>query len=217
MTVQHFPEFSNSKFLIHIAFHFNKKRLQFLEGVISTICEYPFKQIDLVIDTNDRKFQHAALALNVPAHVDIRVSVHTDLKHPFLLTWAHRENIAEQKNNYDYYMYVEDDIAVSNEALRHWRLDSILLSTHDKIRGFLRSEVDVDKNVMSTDFMKPVRCREMIKIDGKSYLRPKNPYQGFWVYSNKQLELFMSSQCWEDGNHADWAGRESIRRNDVVK
>jgi len=208
MTAKKFPEFCDSAMLIHIAFHYNSGRLKYLQEVIATINKYEFRQIHIVIDTNDGVLESWVQKLSFPSLVTYQVVTHSSLSHPFLLTWQHREHIGEQRENYEYFMYLEDDIAVSYESLQYWRTDSILLFPQGKIRGFIRSEINAKNEIVSTDYFKNVRCKEVLCLGRKAFIRPKNPYQGFWVYSKLQLNVFISSRCWEDANHSDWAVRE---------
>lgn len=208
MSSNNFPEFNISTILIHIAFHYNRDRLKYLDEVITTIGTYDFSKVQVVIDTNSNNLDAWMSALNLCKHVSIRMEVHDNLADPLSLTWQHRDNISNQKNNFEYFMYLEDDISVSYAALKHWRQDSKLLSRHNKIRGFIRTELNSDNIMMSTDYPKKVRCKEVLKIAGQVFIKPKNPYQGFWVYEKAQLMKFITSPCWSDGNHSDWGIRE---------
>lgn len=207
MTSEIFPVFSESALLIHIAFHYVPDRFVYLHDVLAEIDSYSFKKIDVFIDTNDDRLISDISKLDFPGITKLEVLLHNDLEHPYLLTWTHRKNIESLRDKYDYFMYLEDDIAVSYDALQKWRDDSIFLDKYGSIRGFIRTEVTPGNEIVCTDYKKPVRCKDLIEINGGKFIRPDNPYQGFWVYSKKQLDEFYSSKCWADGN-CDWDVRE---------
>jgi len=207
MSSTNFPEFPESDLLIHIAFHYNEDRFSYLFDVLAEIGTYDFKRIDVYIDTNSIKLSSAVSKNEFPGLSKLEVLLHDELEHPYLLTWKHRENIESLRNKYDYFMYLEDDIAVSYDSLLKWRDDSIFLDAYGKIRGFIRTEVNSRNEIVSSDYKKPVRCKELTVINQKTFIKPRNPYQGFWVYSKKQFDDFYSSKCWINGN-CDWEVRE---------
>lgn len=207
MTYNNFPKFSESKIIIHIAFHYNEERFEYLRGVISSILDYNFNRVDIYIDTNVDNFDTGKLGLDLPENIGLKIIPHQNLEHPFLLTWQHRKNIISLKNEYDYFMYLEDDISVTYEALRKWREDSVLLYKYGKIRGFIRCEENNDHEIVSTDYLEKIKCNQIGCFGGKIFFKPKNPYQGFWVYSKEQINKFIESMCWHDGN-CDWEVRE---------
>jgi hypothetical protein len=202
-----FPEFPESRLLVHIAFHYNEARFDYLFRVLKEISSYNFKTIDVYIDTNSNKLSSRIPAGDYPGISRIEVLLHDNLDHPFLLTWKHRENIESLKNKYDYFMYIEDDIAVTYDALQKWRDDSVFLDHHGKVRGFIRTEVNSKNEIVSTDYVKPVKCKDILFIDKRTFIAPANPYQGFWFYSKKQFDDFYASECWINGN-CDWEVRE---------
>jgi hypothetical protein len=202
-----FPEFSTSSLLVHIAFHYNEDRFKYLFSVLEKISLYDFERIDVYIDTNSEKLLPGVALSDYPGVSSIEVSLHENLDHPFLLTWAHRANMESLKDEYDYFMYVEDDIAVSYDSLLKWREDSIFLDDYGKIRGFIRTEVNAKNELVSSDYKKPIKCKEIVFIDEKTFIAPANPYQGFWFYSKKQFDGFYGSECWVSGN-CDWGVRE---------
>lgn len=207
MASANFPVFSESDLLIHIAFHYDKNRFTYLYDVLKEVGSYDFENIDVFIDTNNNRLISDISKWDFPGISRLEVLLHDELEHPFLLTWAHRKNIESLRNQYDYFMYLEDDIAVSFNSLQKWRDDSIFLDDYGKIRGFIRIEVNSRNEIVSTDYVRPIRCNEIIVINGKRFIKPKNPYQGFWFYSKKQLGEFYSSKCWTNGN-CDWEVRE---------
>lgn len=200
------PNLSCASLLIHIAFHFDDKRASYLFAVLDVIQGYGFSHIDIVIDTNNHKTK--GLVKHYKEHLNLSIHVHENLTHPYELTWSHRENVYKNRGSYDYVMYTEDDIEVSWETLQAWRDDSLLLYPLGYLRGFTRIEKADDGDFFYTDYFKRERLCNIVYIGDKFYLKPHNPHQGFWIYSKKMMEDFISSPCWVDGNNSDWEIRE---------
>lgn len=202
-----FPELSRSSLIVHVAFHYVAARAQYLLRVLDEINAYQFAKIDIYVDTN--RNETSALLRNVETRpgVTIHVVTHTNLEHPFDLTWTHRRNIDAALGNYDYYMYIEDDICVSDAALHAWHDDSERLAEHGYLRGFVRAEINPDGELVSTDYKKPIGSENLLRVENHLYIQPENPYQGFWLYSQQQMQTFVASECWQNGN-CGWPVRE---------
>ena len=202
-----FPQLEQSSALIHIAFHYNYERLKYLKTVIDTICGYEFCKISVVIDTNSEEFKLSDVAIT-GSHVHCRVEIHERLEHPYLLTWAHRDHIEVNADEYDYYMYIEDDIAVSWDSLNAWRDDQSLLHPLGLLRGFVRTETRKDGALVASDYESRQSLKKVIRIENKRFLHTGYPYQAFWIYSKNQLDSFINSRCWRE-KVSQWGIREN--------
>ena len=203
-----FPRFSESRLLVHIAFHYVAERLTYIEQVLRMIDGYEFASIDVVIDTNTPEFELDALRFQPREPVSITRSVHEQLDHPFRLTWQHRVAMEKAIGDYDYFMYIEDDILVPFEALCRWREDSSKLDPLGYLRGFVRYEKNEAGTLVVTDQTRPARLWNFVSVGREVYYHPRNPYHGFWVCGLGQMRRFMENLAWRDGNHAGWAVRE---------
>ncbi len=191
----------------HITFFYDEKRLVYLHEVIDHLLQID-AQVDIYIYTNQEftiNKGHATIKTLIfpySAQGKPKFSYKSIVKklgfdrwiHPFYLTWEHRKVVEEQVNNYDIQLYLEDDIKFTADNLTYW------LNYHEKVAkqgynlGFLRTEVDgADKFV--TDLMAPLH--NIITLDGKKYvLNDNNPYYGFWIYDQKELQAFIKSKEW---------------------
>ncbi|MBL4585297.1 MAG: hypothetical protein JKX83_11865 [Pseudomonadales bacterium] len=206
MNEKQFPSLEKYSLLVHIAFHFVRDRIQYLTQVLNATYQYPFRHIEIVIDTNTDELDLASLP-KASEHITIRLEIHREMDHPFLLTWQHRPQMLAQLDQHDYFMYIEDDIVVSSNGIKRWHEDSIDLYFQGYIRGFIRTEITRDGTRVSTDQYRKTRLKNIRSINGKPYYLPQNPYQGFWIYSKEQMGDFINSSCWKDGN-CDWSIRE---------
>ena len=202
------PDFLNSKIIIHIAFHFIENRFQFLQSVINYISNYKFKKIDIFIDCNSEEIKKYSFLDRDKTNIDIKYLIHKNLDHPFLLTWTHRQNMYKNLSKYDYFMYIEDDIAVPFSAIQQWKIDTEILFPFGYLRGFLRVEKSSDNVLRCTDQTTRAKIDNFSCLNNTLYFRPSNPYQAFWIYDKSQMNIFVNNRCWHDGNHPSWEIRE---------
>ena len=109
---------------------------------------------------------------------------------------------------YDFFMYIEDDMLVSWDAILRWHLETQLLSPTGFLRGFLRVEKNRDDVWMATDVRRPMKNPPLLKAGGQRYISPTHPYHAFWIYTREQMEEFVETQAWLDGD-APWDSRAS--------
>ena len=102
--------------VLHIAFYYKEERLEYIHKIIDESYRYLFSSVDIFIHTNE-EFE---LKDRVNDNVRVNVIVHK-LEHPFALTWLCRELMLEQKDLFDAFMYIEDDILVPKEAINYWQ------------------------------------------------------------------------------------------------
>ena len=195
-----FPEFTCSRILIHVAFHFVEKRLQYLESVIKEFGTYAFSNMTVVIDTNTAETIPYIEKISSGFGYKPEVHVHEELEHPFDLTWVHRSNMESRLQDYDYFMYLEDDILIPYACLERWREDSQKIHNRGYIRSFLRVDRTEDGTLVSTDHKRRIRHYSIIRIDDVDYVQPWNPYHACWIYDSLQMEEFLGHPFWQQGD-----------------
>jgi hypothetical protein len=100
--------FKQKKLLVCIPHHHSEDRLQYLSEVINNCLSYPM-DVHIIVDTNEHNEMIEKYNPNVS------VAYHNNLEHPYNLTWQHRLHILDQIDNYDYFMYIEDDMLLPFE------------------------------------------------------------------------------------------------------
>jgi len=115
----------------HITFFYDENRFKYLDKAIEYIKDHPY-HTDIYIHTN-QYFRHKVFP-------DLNIIVHELPENPFYLTWKCRPIIEKQKDNYDIFMYLEDDIGIPKKAIEYWLKykDECLRSGMNL--GFLRVE-----------------------------------------------------------------------------
>lgn len=196
----------------HITFFYDENRFKYLNRLIQEAATYPHK-VDIFIHTNKSISDDK---LHSPPNVTILVYIH-DLKgmDPFLLPWLCRPIMESQKNHYDIFMYVEDDILVPKEALVYWLEHKNTVMDQNYNLGFLRIEVDsigrhfTTDNATSPDGSIDQTLTRTLFINGKEYaINDANPYCAFWIYDANEFSRFIYSGLYNPASINGYGVRE---------
>src|SRR2546429_4913221 len=76
---------------------------------------------------------------------DIRVKVGLPTKDPWTLPFAHKEVFAENLNDYDLFLYNEDDIRITEAHINAF-VEATKILNDDEIAGFMRFELGGDRS-----------------------------------------------------------------------
>jgi len=178
------------KACIHIAFYFKENRLNYLDRMLKEYNNYPC-EVDIYIHTN---VQFPTERWNLYDNGVVTTIVHDFTNgNPMFLTWKCRELYPKQLNNYDVFMYSEDDILVPKKAFDYWLQNKDMVNAENYNLGFFRIQVDntVDYEYI-TDAQESTFDRNIISIGNKKFLVNKFSYCAFWIYDKKEMEIFMS-------------------------
>lgn len=203
------PSMLTGRLKVNIAFHLKHTRIKYLIETLKQIRGLPFEEISVVVDTNSVE------TLNLLRYYDkaaaTGVVVHGDLDHPFKLTWAHRAQMRFAFSEFDYFMYIEDDIIVTPESVKLWNHLLPVLSSNGYLPGFLRVEHNRNGKLVASDFMNKALPSDIIYLNGNPYLLTPFPYQAFWIYDKSTMAKFMESKAFLLGDIPYVEGR--IREN----
>lgn len=188
----------------HISFYFVKERIVYINRIIDETNTYEC-MTDLYIHTN-KDVQESMF--HAYTNGSIRFINH-DLSgvHPFYLTWKCRELLRQQRDEYDIFMYIEDDILVPYRAIRYWlRYNEKLIEMNYNL-GFVRIESENDIEYI-TDLGRK-KFDTIIKLNDESYVvNNKNPYCAFWIYNKDEFHRFLQSNYYDPKNIVKYATRE---------
>jgi len=189
------------RLLVHIAFHYVPDRLHFLETVIDALFRYRSMQVKIVVDTNSSELRECLKQLNEHSgnSHSLEVVVHDSLSHPYALTWAHRNGMAACIDDFDYFMYLEDDILVLPEVFDAWRLDLDLLDEFRLERGVLRVEKSNGGELFSSDWWRTAKSPTSYTVRERTFVVPDSAYQACWLLNREQMRRFHSSEAWHHG------------------
>jgi 2-polyprenyl-3-methyl-5-hydroxy-6-metoxy-1,4-benzoquinol methylase len=105
---------------------------QYLARVTQEYRSMPF-ETRVVIFSNERK--------EIPAGAELVVGLPT--ANPRSLSFAHKQMFADQANDFDLFIYSEDDILIAEKNIRAF-LQLCTILREDEIPGFILKEIDAD-------------------------------------------------------------------------
>jgi len=190
----------------HISFFYIEERKKYIYAIIAETRKYPYKT-DIFIHTNT----DFSLDLQDPYTNGIISIVSHDLStiHPFLLTWKCRDVLKEQQEDYDIFMYIEDDILVPKEAIDYWMKNHTDLVEKKYNLGFMRIETNERKEEYITDLMSGPLTRPFILNNRLFCVNDRNPYCAFWIYDKKEFHRFLNSPYYTIENIDFYKTREA--------
>ena len=195
------------KICMHITFFYDETRFQCLNKIIDEAGKYRYTT-HIFIHTN-QFFEKNDFLLNTSPHVNVSVVFH-DLggEHPFYLSWKCRILLKEQLNSYDYFMYMEDDTLVHENALEYWFQHKDVLLQNGFNLGFIRVNKNEKGVECMVDFPKKI-ANYVCKIENNTYIvNNEHPYCGFWIYDKNEFTKFVNSVFYNPENIKGYDIRE---------
>ncbi len=195
------------KIAAHITFYFVESRLKFLREVIKNLELLPH-EVNIFIycneDVNDY-IESNKVVLKVYPYKKTKLLGYnngiwnslgmTQFVHPYYLSWENRKIITSIVDDYDIQIYLEDDIAFTNDNLNYWLSHKDICIAHSYNLGFLRFEKDLSNQLFLTD--PNTIPTKQIKIKNQHFIvNDVNPYCGFWIYDRAELLQFVKSKEW---------------------
>jgi len=180
----------------HITFYFLADRINYVNDIIDEKNKYQYIT-DIFIHTNNIDLQKNMF--NNYTNGCIKIIYH-DLSNinPFYLTWKCRDLLKEQQNDYDIFMYIEDDILVPCKAIKYWLEYNEKLIEMNYNLGFLRIEVENNTEYL-TDIWE--KFDTTINLNEKKYcVNNKNSYCAFWIYNKNEFNKFVNSKYYDINN-----------------
>jgi len=147
----------------HISFFYLEHRIIYINSIIDETNKYKYRT-DIFIHTNNPELE--INTFNNYSNGTINIIYHnlSDI-HPYYLTWKCRELLQKQKDDYDIFMYIEDDILVPTNALEYWLEYNEKLIELNYNLGFLRIEVDNKNDEYITDIYDKFDTSIILDID----------------------------------------------------
>jgi len=169
--------------ICNITFFYNEKRLNNLYKVV--------KQILNLKDLNKTIIVHSNVKFDIKLN-DVTV-MHHDISNtdPYHLSWMYRFFMKNHITEYDFYMYLEDDILFDNNNFEYWLENYKIVENNDCNLGFLRIEVKNNEEYV-TDILIGEKNTNTIDIKNKKYLIYDRKYCGFWLYDFETFKTFIS-------------------------
>jgi hypothetical protein len=185
-----------SRIEAHIVSHYRSDRATELGTVLESILGWKNCITKVVITSNNDEYAKTGL---IDAYRDrfkqggheLLLNVVDGLSNPRMLTWEHKRFIEPwieaASPEEDFFIYLEDDIALSNDNLRYFIQTLPVTSKRSLIPGFLRYELKGDeKRLVDTMHVEYWERDRTASIDGALFHACINPY---WAGFILNLEL----------------------------
>ena len=200
----------------NICFYFNGDRIKYINRIITETNKYPL-QTDIFIHTNFNfdielltKYDNGNIKI---VYYDLKNDVNFN-KYPIIFPYYMKNNIKNLHNDYDIFIYVEDDILIPREALQYWLNYKDKLIEKNYNLGFFRIEIDDKGDEYTSDnatspYDDNVNgyLHNTVEIDNELYIiNDTNPYCAFWIYDKKEFNKYINSDRYYD---CDWT-RECV-------
>ncbi len=199
------------RFVVHMTFFFLKDRFCYVNRILNELNKYPYPT-DLFIHTNE-PFALEDLIYYSNGQLMVYCYNMTN-EHPFYLTWKCRGLLKEQKDQYDAYIYIEDDILIPVSAIEYWFQNKEKVMKYGYNLGFLRIEVDSNGIEHTSDIaMSPEgvsqQLHKIVYLEDKKYiLNDQNTYCASWIYDKEEFSKFVESSFYDTRNIRGYGIRE---------
>jgi len=177
---------------VHITYWHHPDRLQYLERQINALNG---------IETNLDIFVHTNLE-RIPLKSRFN-TIHHDMTNEYghYLSWKHRSLMESQIKNYDVFIYMEDDLLLTQQNWDYWLTNHQLVKKYNSYIGYVRVEHDNDNEWYPTDITPPFgECEPLPRkmVDNKElWVNTNNFYNGFWILDNIEMQKFMKHSSWD--------------------
>lgn len=126
------------------------------------------------------------------------------------LTWAHRERFAQHAEEFDYFLYSEDDILITKQNVEAWIAANDALGDCGKVPGFFVKEVGLGSRVNYPQGHSPFHWNGFTeRIDGRVFAKHTNVHSACTMLSRKQLRIAIDSGKYVAPAHGE--GRYAVR------
>jgi hypothetical protein len=189
----------------HISFYFLIDRVIYINNIIDETNKYEYTT-DIFIHTNNIDLQESLFNNYTNGSINI---IYHDLSniHPFYLTWKCRDLLQQQQNDYDIFMYIEDDILVPYKAIKYWLEYNEKLIEMNYNLGFVR--IEVENNIEYITDLYGTKLDTIINLNETKYcVNNKNPYCAFWIYNKNEFNKFVNSNYYDIRNILNYDIRE---------
>ena len=117
-------------------------------------------------------------------------------EHPHKLTWKCRKLMYSQKNDFDIFIYGEDDVIFSKINFKYWLKYKNICNNNNYNLGFLRVEVNKkSKQLYLTDQISKIKY--YVIINNNKFAKLESSYSGFWIYCKDEFQKFLKTKYWK--------------------
>ena len=168
----------------------NLTRFDYLKENILNLKKLSIKN-DIFIHTHNNYLDDKNLEAKIIKH-EINQE---DLKKGYL-TWSSRPMMEKQKNDYEYFMYLEHDIKFTEKNLQYWlKYNNNLNDKKFHLGFFIYEKSNIDNQKYSIHILE--KLNKFILINNNKFMiNDLDNYCCFWIYNKKQFFSFIKSKWW---------------------
>ena len=198
------------KLAVHISFFYRNQnksdrwasantKFPYLKKIVEEYNKYP-SEVDIYIHTN-KLFDLNQIDYSPYKNGKVLLIKHNLFKYSlfkgknYYLTWASRKLLSLQRNQYDFFLYQEDDIFIPKNTFIYWLNNKDECLNNNSNLGFLRIEIK-DKEEYISDLTEKLTKEKY--INGNKYIiNDINPYCAFWIYDKKEFNRWLDSGLYD--------------------
>lgn len=185
------PTSRNIDLCVHITYWHSPDRLCYLARQINALNELNCN-VDIFVHTNIERIPLKSRFTTV--HHDMT----TEYGH--FLSWKHRPLLESQLEQFDIFMYLEDDILFTQENWLYYLKHHGLMKQHSSYIGFVRAETDGTEwypTDISPHFgpCEPLPRKQL--AGSEFWININNFYNGFWLLDNIEMRKFIGHSSWD--------------------
>ena len=187
-----------------------KFRLKVLEKVISEYEKYE-NPLDILIITNSiegkefikNNFDKRVKYINTP-----EINLIDDL----FLPYASIDIMSKYKNEYDIFIYAEDDMIIPCSTYVNWLKYYDFLWRNGYVQYFYRVNIDnkLEDSKVPEELNGKILEKYQIEIEGLKFGRLSRPYAGCWILNKEQFDLYLNNPLLLEQNKNNKYPREQI-------
>jgi SAM-dependent methyltransferase len=125
---------------------------------------------------------------------DVEVVVGLPTKNPRSLPFAHKKIFTDRRNEYDLFIYVEDDILITQRNIDAF-LEATKILPQNEYAGFFRTETDSNGGIYFPDVHKQYHwdAASFCSRGGRTFAFFTNEHSGCYVLTRNQLDRALAS------------------------
>lgn len=193
-----------SSFTVHVVSHFREDRVPVLATVLDGILGWKHCLTRTIITSNSDRYHSDGLIDRYAEYFAQRghtltLNIASGLANPRMLTWEHKKFLPRwvetASPEEDFFVYIEDDIALSAANIACFLAHRRRLAKHGLIPGFVRYERAADGRQLLVDVHAPEYWQHdrSCRIDGLLYHANANPYWAGYILDQAGAREYMAS------------------------
>jgi|CXWL01.1.fsa_nt_gi hypothetical protein len=189
---------------VYLTSHYVEGRGSLLATTLEAILGWQAAEVRAVIVSNVDAYRVSGFLAEwqqrfSSAGHSLQLEIATELENPLLLTWWHKRHlptwVANASDHGDYFVYLEDDIALTRQNLEYFDRHLPQLRQRGLLPGFMRYEVlRGQTRLVDNGQPEPWLANRSREIEGTTYHANTNPYWAGFILDKRLGEEYLASR-----------------------